>query len=738
MALSLRDIGFRLGYDLDKQSEAKVEDSIKSLKNMATKLLGAIGVGFSLTQINALAEEFNGINDKISYAVKGLAEEKEAQQAILKAANDTKSSYADMADIVSDLVKSNTDLFPIDDAVAFSSTVTKLMKVAGRSEQETQSMMDGLNKSFQKGIVDTETLNIMLEQCPEAANLLSKQLGIAKTQLLDMASNGQISVNQLKEAFLNSADEIDAEFSQLSYTISDAVLNARNSWGFLIDDFNQTFGITQTIAKAITRISDLAITAAQKIKNRLEWIADKLGGAEKLTKLVTIAATALFAVMLAQNATKLISFLGKWNDKLGLINAKTLKIAAVFVILALIVEDFIAFMKGENSLFGTLLERAGVDVDKFRENILKIWDNIKTILPAIWRGIKNVGIPIFEALWKAIKTVFQAIGKVIEAVAPKFADLLDQLANGEVDTASWEKFGEVLGIIVTVIVGLIAAVKTVTTVIKVLTAIKKAWAVVQGIVNAVMAASPITWIILAIVALIAIIVLLVTHWDKVKAAMQAVWDKVVEVFSNIANWFKTNVIDPIVNFFTGLWDSITSIVGKIKDAIVNGLTTAIDWIKNLPSQALQWGKDIIMGIVDGIKGAVSAVGDAVKGVADKIKGFLGFSEPDEGPLSNFHTYMPDMIDLMTKGIAAGKDKVANALSDLTGDMSLIAKSNVVADATAAGVTNNSTVSKRVNQNVNINNTFNGDRAGQSKSAEAMSSASDDATSKMARALAYAR
>lgn len=738
MALSLRDIGFRLGYDLDKQSEAKVEDSIKGLKNMATKLLGAIGVGFSLTQINALAEEFNGINDKISYAVKGLAEEKEAQQAILKAANDTKSSYADMADIVSDLVKSNTDLFPIDDAVAFSSTVTKLMKVAGRSEQETQSMMDGLNKSFQKGIVDTETLNIMLEQCPEAANLLSKQLGIAKTQLLDMASNGQISVNQLKEAFLNSADEIDAEFSQLSYTISDAVLNARNSWGFLIDDFNQTFGITQTIAKAITRISDLAITAAQKIKNRLEWIADKLGGSEKLIKLITIAATALMVATVIQNAGKIVSFLGKVSDKLGGINKKTLLIAAIFIILALLVEDFIAFMKGEDSLFGTLLEKAGVDVEKFRENVLKIWDNIKKILPAIWRGIKNVGIPIFEALWKAIKTVFSAIGKVIEAVAPKFADLLDQLANGEVDTESWEKFGEVLGIIVTVIVGLIAVVKTVTTVIKVLTAIKKAWAVVQAIVNAVMAASPITWIIGAIVALIVIIVLLVTHWDEVKAAMQAVWDKVVEVFSNIANWFKTNVIDPIVNFFTGLWDSITSIVGKIKDAIVNGLTTAIDWIKSLPSQALQWGKDIILGIVDGIKGAVSAVGDAVKGVADKIKGFLGFSEPDEGPLSNFHTYMPDMIDLMAKGIAAGKDKVANALSDLTGDMSLIAKSNVVAEATAAGVTNNSTVSKRVNQNVNINNTFNGDRAGQSKSAEAMNSASDDATSKMARALAYAR
>lgn len=738
MAVSLRDIGFRLGYDLDKQSEAKVETSIKSLKSMAGKLLGAIGVGFSLTQINALAEEFGSINTKISYAVKGLTDEKAAQQAILKAANDTKTSYSAMADIVSDLAKSNTELFPVDDAVAFSTTVMKLMKVAGRSEQETQSMMDGLNKSFQKGIVDTETLNVMLEQCPEAANLLADSLGVAKSSLLDMATNGQISLQQLKEAFLNASGEIDKDFEKLGYSISDAAQNIRNGWGYFIADFNKTFGITKTLARTVVKLSDTAITAAQKIKTRLEWISERLGGTEKLTKLVGIAAAAVCAAIVATNASKILAFLGKTLTHLTSINKKTLALAAVFIILALLVEDFIAFMKGENSLFGTLLEKAGVDTEKFRQNVIKVWNNLKQVLPAIWQGIKNVGIPVFQAIWTAVKAAFQAIGNIIDWVAPKFAELLDNLANGKVNTAGWQQLGESIAIVVSALLGAIAVIKTVTAVIKIVKAVQAAWAVVQAVVNSALWACPITWIVAAIIALIAIIVLLVTHWDEVKAAVQAVWDKVVEVFSNIANWFKTNVIDPIVNFFTGLWTSITSIVGNIKDAIVDGLTAAIDWIKALPAQALQWGRDIIMGIVDGIKSAVSAVGEAVSGVASKIRSFLGFSEPDEGPLSDFHTYMPDMIDLMSKGINAGREKVANALSGLTGDMSLIAKSSVVADATAAGVTNNSTVSKRVNQNVNISNTFNGDRAGQAKSAAAMSSASDDAVSTMARALAFAR
>lgn len=97
-------------------------------------------------------------------------------------------------------------------------------------------------------------------------------------------------------------------------------------------------------------------------------------------------------------------------------------------------------------------------------------------------------------------------------------------------------------------------------------------------------------------------------------------------------------------------------VTGIKDAIVNGFNAAIDWIKSLPAQAFQWGADIINGIVNGIKSCIGAIGDAISGVANKIKSFLGFSVPEDGPLSDFDTYMPDMIDLMVRGINAGKKK----------------------------------------------------------------------------------
>ena len=46
--------------------------------------------------------------------------------------------------------------------------------------------------------------------------------------------------------------------------------------------------------------------------------------------------------------------------------------------------------------------------------------------------------------------------------------------------------------------------------------------------------------------------------------------------------------------------------------------------------------------------------------------------------------MPDMIDLMASGITSGKKKVKDALEGMTGEMSVIAKANVVSKATPGG------------------------------------------------------
>lgn len=122
------------------------------------------------------------------------------------------------------------------------------------------------------------------------------------------------------------------------------------------------------------------------------------------------------------------------------------------------------------------------------------------------------------------------------------------------------------------------------------------------------------------------------------------------------------------NMFTSMRNGVTGTVHTVSDAVKSGIGAAIDWIKRIPSDALQWGKDIIYGIVNGIKSAANAVGDAVKGVAQNIRSFLHFSVPDEGPLKDFESWMPDFMEGLADTMTANIDKVRGAAQKVAQSM----------------------------------------------------------------------
>lgn len=140
-----------------------------------------------------------------------------------------------------------------------------------------------------------------------------------------------------------------------------------------------------------------------------------------------------------------------------------------------------------------------------------------------------------------------------------------------------------------------------------------------------------------------------------------------KIFSNLGNALST-IWNGIKGIASSIWTAIKEHIGNTVGSMVNGVKFAIqkipgifsdifgrvrNFVTSLPGEALRWGRDIIDGIADGIRGAIGKVTGAVKGVADKIRSFLHFSEPDVGPLSDFHTYMPDMMSGLSDGIKAG-------------------------------------------------------------------------------------
>ena len=122
------------------------------------------------------------------------------------------------------------------------------------------------------------------------------------------------------------------------------------------------------------------------------------------------------------------------------------------------------------------------------------------------------------------------------------------------------------------------------------------------------------------------------------------------------------IIEAVVKLIIALGQGIVDNLHVVKEKGAEIIQTIKDAIHEKIDQAKQWGKDLIQNFIDGIKAKWEALKQGVVNIANTVKDFLGFSEPEKGPLSNFHTFAPDMMDLFIKGLKDNTGKLQDQLA----------------------------------------------------------------------------
>lgn len=861
-----------LGFDVDEQSQNEAENSVKNLKNMATKALGAIGVAFSVAgaasfvkDCVSVASEVEEMQNKFDVVFQGMTDEVEAwaqsySDAIGRNKNDIKTYLADQQNLLVGFGMTRQE------GAELSKQMTTLaLDLASFANLDETAAVNNMTKAVMGESEAAKALGAVLNDDTRARAM--QAMGLSGTyEKLDQLTKMQVNYNAILAQSPDAIGDCERSLGSYKSTVVQFQSKLKEIKTLVGQFFMPTFQkVISFGAKGLTVLRD----GVQKLND----FASKIGGAEKIIGVLGVTIGATLAIVNFQKISNGLKLIGKG---LSNVNLKVFAIAAVVLMLALIVQDFIAFMNGDNSVIGALFEKAGIDADEARATIQKAWSTIKDFLLSIWGTLQGAAQAIFGALsdwWaengEAVKETLLGIWKAIVGAAKQIFGALSGWwkENGAQVMETFSKLWEgIKQLCETLWNALVSAAQTIFGALKVF------WDTWGSTIIAVFSILWNTLISLIqpfldyLSALIDFLANVFTGnwegaWNAIKDMAAAAWEMLVTILSGAWDTITTiwgAVIDFFAGIFQGVWDVIVEKVTGIKDAIVNGFQAAIDWITALPEQALKWGSDIVDNIVNGITGAVGKVGEAVKGVADKIKSFLGFSEPEDGPLSDFHTYMPDMIDLMTQGIAAGKERVRSAVEEIAagmsdgmnlednsgsvtgmvgnllggikaaktkanemlgsmnddgmtfnpkiaiessdlgncisagiaaakgkasdflgsisgnmpegidfdipdvasmitqgiaagkeklngllqgfdGGLSFMAQANVVQPETVSKVGGgNDSKSVSITQNVNIDNQFNGDRAGQEKSSEAMDKAADDSTSEMARALQFAR
>lgn len=419
------------------------------------------------------------------------------------------------------------------------------------------------------------------------------------------------AVDKIKDfglACINAASDLEATSAQFSQVFGDLEDTASKNLSAIAD----STGVVENRMKgSYTKIAAFAKTTGMDT-------ADALGLADRA--MVAIADSAAFYDRTLEETTEsLQSFLkGNYeNDAaLGLSCTETTRNAAANQLYGKSFKDLseqqkqltlLQMVEDANKLSGAMGQSA-------RET--DTWTNQTGNLKQAWQDLKaNLGTTVLSTVVDVVKSLSEKVQNASEKFdewKPKIQNVIDKSK----EMADWVRENKTLllalgGVIASVTAGMIAftiaeKAKTIATQLHTAATFAEKLGVLG--VNTAMLASPITWIVAAIVALIAIIVLLVKNWDKVKEVASNVWDKIKEVWGSVSEWFKTNVIDPIVNFFQGLWDKVVEIWEGIKNAI----SFAFQLIANIISAAFQIITLPFRFIWENCKEYVFAVFDAIR------------------------------------------------------------------------------------------------------------------------------
>ena len=424
------------------QTKATYQQISGIVRSMVGKLAAAFGLGFSLVQLKNISEEFTAVNNQIRSATEGMGEQSEIQQKILQAANNSRTAYGDTAKFVGNLVQSNKELFgSVDEAAQYAELTNKLFRSAGKTSEQVAEMQEALNQSFARGVVDTETISRLLEESPEAVKLLEKEVGASKEKFEEMASSGELTVADLKNAFINGADEINRSFAQVDMTISDALLNIRNQWGLWIAKIDKQYGLTKKLSEFLVSLFSKLMKWLDEAVAFVDKLADKVGGMENLLKLIAMAAGSIW---IALNASKILTFFKSLSGLLSIANLKTLALVAVILLIALAIDDLIHFLNGDASVIGEFFEQMGIDADDARETISKVIQTAiqlaKTVGKVVWEVIKWLA-EVVGAVVEGITAAIGAIGDLIDSIKEKW-EWLKGTPLGKFAGWAGEKIGE--------------------------------------------------------------------------------------------------------------------------------------------------------------------------------------------------------------------------------------------------------------------------------------------------------
>lgn len=268
----------RAAAKAQKEYNQSMESGTGSADRLATSVKRLVGGYIGMQSVKGLLQMSDTListTARLDMINDGLQTTAQLNSMIFQSANRARGSYTEMSAMVSKLGLLAGDAFgSTQEIVAFAEQLNKQMAISGTSTMEGQAAMLQLTQAMASGVLRGEELNSILEQTPMIAQTIANYLGVNVGQMREMASEGAITADIVKNAMFAAAEETNAKFEEMPMT-----------WG-----------------QVWTKFQNYATMGLRPVLLGLSWLANNI---EIIGPLVLGAGAAFAIFQVAANWTKI-------------------------------------------------------------------------------------------------------------------------------------------------------------------------------------------------------------------------------------------------------------------------------------------------------------------------------------------------------------------------------------------------------------------------------------------------
>ena len=389
----------RLGDQLTDAARAAEQASNSGDRLMGT-LKGMLGAFSAIGAVKWLAntsDAMTSINARLELMTGNAEAAAAAQNEIYAAAQRSRGAYTEMANLVSQLGMMAPEAFSdasgnlnTGELVAFAEQLQKQMTISGASGQSAAAAMVQLTQGLSSGTLRGEELNSVLEQTPMIAKTIAEYMGVSTGEMRELASEGAITADVVKNAILGAAEETNAAFASMPMT-----------W-----------------AQVWTSMQNVALQALQPVLNAVSWLASNL---DIVAPIVLGVAAAIGTLTVAINGAKIATAaMTAAQNMLNLVMTAN-PIGLVVAGIALLVGALYAGVAAFNKLSGSSVSATGI--------ITGAVSVAAAVVGNAFIAVYNTALSAFGGIYNTVASVANFVGNVfnspLAAAAHLFGDFAD-------------------------------------------------------------------------------------------------------------------------------------------------------------------------------------------------------------------------------------------------------------------------------------------------------------------------